>query len=149
MPTTYYVDSNQTYAATTANNGTSSGTPWGGAAGIQRALAAVAAGDEIKITNTAAIDLTKLKKITSASARTGTFTVGATVTQCANTDGTGADANVTGVIAYIESTTVVWIESTGSGAWTATGTRYMFQSTGNYMGHINTVGHRHGSDGDA
>jgi len=49
--TTYYVDMDATYESTCANNGTASGTPWGGASGLLRAVAAVAAGETIYVAN--------------------------------------------------------------------------------------------------
>lgn len=140
MATTYYVDPNQSYASTASNAGTSSGAAWGSAmgGGWQRALAAVAAGDTIKVRSDAQSLLKSgnlgLWKLTYGTL-TGTIIAGDSVIMSTDTSGTPV-ANATGVVTYHDTTGKnVYIESTGSAAW-ATGTRYIYKSAGNYAGTI-------------
>ncbi len=64
---TWYVDLSRTLDGTHANTGQSLGSPWGGPAGAQRAVAAAAAGDTILLLNAetpqANVALTSLRKI--------------------------------------------------------------------------------------
>lgn len=143
--TTWYVDLDATYTDNIANSGIASGSPMGGVCGLQRIVSGIAigantfsTGESIFIIGSTYNAVVKLVKITTA-AGSGSFTPGNTVTECANTDGTGAVANVSGRVVWRQSTTIVWIEDTGSVAWTAIGTLYVFESAGIVSGDITAV----------
>jgi hypothetical protein len=116
---TYYIDSNATYEANHANNGTASATPWGGAGGVQRALGVVAAGETINIKTGTAIDLTKLVKVVCTGTLVGTLAVDDFVYcfEFAAATPTVAEAGGgQGYVVYITGKTY-WIAVT-AGSWT-------------------------------
>jgi hypothetical protein len=134
MPT-YYVDSNATYAANHANNGTASGTPWGGVGGIQRALSLQAAGETINIKAGTELDLRVLKKI-SHGAVTGGFALDDFVIEVSDTSAGTPDAGGgQGYVVRVVSTTETWIEVT-AGTWNNTGSRYVWKDSSHYSGAI-------------
>ena len=136
---TYYIDSNVTYASTVGNDGQGPSTPWGAPGGLQRALAAVVAGETIYCRRGTTVDISKLLKITHAAV-TGGFAAGDYVYETSDTANppTIADTPGQGYVAWVESTTVTWLEVT-SGTWNTTASRYIYKDATNYSGAISAV----------
>jgi hypothetical protein len=115
---TYYVDSNATYAANHANSGTAPETPWGGVGGIQRALGLIQPGEELKHKAGAEVDWSKLVKVVCTGTLAGAISVDNFV-YCFewSTTPTGAEASggqgyvvyVTGKTYYIHVTAGTWV----------------------------------------
>ena len=118
--TTYYIDSNVTYASTAATAVTAKETPWGGAGGCQRAEHAVAAGDTIYYKSGTTIDVSLLKKFTWSASNGTPPVVGERVYEWSTGDVKG-DAE--GYVAAIDpgaTPTYVWVEQTVA-TWGSTG----------------------------
>lgn len=127
--TTYYVDSNQTFAATFANNGTASVTPWGGIGGIQRALSTMASADTVLVkqhaSGTALIGKYLVKFTTNGNATGAAISIGDAIT----VSGTGSPAGYVCFIApnpvnagAAPTGTTIYAEMTGYTTISATGT---------------------------
>jgi hypothetical protein len=115
---TYYIDSNATYTANHANNGTASATPWGGAGGVQRALGVVAVGETIYIKSGTTIDLSVLIKVVCTGTLVGALAVdnfvycfefaGGVPTNAEAGGGQGYIVYITGKTYYIHVTAGTW-----------------------------------------
>ena len=114
----YFVDSNATYEANHANNGTAKETPWGGVGGLQRALGLVAAGENIYGKSGTTIDESKLIKVVCTGTLAGAIAVddfvycfewSTTPTGEEGSKGQGYVVYVTGKTYYIHVTSGTWV----------------------------------------
>ena len=113
--TTYFIDSNATYAENATNNGTTKETPWGGIGGIQHALALVAADEDIYGRSGTDFDLSKLVMLAASSTTGAGLVLGAEVAEytpavppTVKGDAEGHIVYVTGNTYYVEVHTGTW-----------------------------------------
>ena len=115
--TTYYIDSNATYAANHANDGTVS-LPWGGAGGLQRAFGRVAPGETINIKAGTTIAANTVIQVVCTGTQVGAFAVDDYV-YCYEFNVTPQAAEASGGQGYVlaESPAKTFYISVAAGTW--------------------------------